>query len=271
MNTIKINSINIDKGQIRIGKNQELFDLIDDNTISLKGTSVIAKSIQVDHVYQSNQRNYSPRDTHKDGAILDLETKIREYAYKHAIHEDFDAGFFGNSDMHEPYTIHVVFDKENMTPLISARSFTGRDDILQELRGHNDSLHIADHTKDQWLKCDPGSIVGQGSEDVFMIDRMSQMIGRHSYRGLHKMLLFGLLYRSFFKTYRNYRYVLALARIDYSDVLLSHYIPLGLKIIGYNRFMVGANPKKHWVLRGDLPRIRKNIVARSNILLNIYK
>jgi hypothetical protein len=67
------------------------------------------------------------------------------------------------------------------------------------------------------------------------------------------------------------RNVYSLVRIDDSELLLSRYIQLGLNIIGKTNYKVGNVDRNHWILKGDLIKIKAQLPIRIQTLKEIYR
>ncbi|MCB0534933.1 MAG: hypothetical protein KDD14_22200 [Saprospiraceae bacterium] len=250
---------------------QPFFEQIDRETIGITDSPVVVKSI---HLAAQHGRRYpklGTRAEYPDQQLMHFEADIRRYAYGRMFKEAFDPSFFDDSDMHAPYYLHIVYDRELGTPIASARSFSCPDDMITELEGTDGGILKMNLFTHQTEKIAATAVLCPDVKSNFMVDRFSQIVEGHDYRGIPKSAIFGLLYRSFFITYQGYQYVLALARVDASSILLAKYIPLGLQIIGITNYKVGETFRKHWVLAGNIPRIRQELLGNCRLLLSIYK
>lgn len=248
-----------------------MFYTIDDNKIGITGTSVVVESIMLAPPKENNDKKLFSRTDHPDQRMIEMEAQVRSTAYKNTFKEKFDTSFFDDTDMHGPYCLHVVYDKETNTPLVSARTFSCNEDLIGEIGGTDGYLMAMTAINQKVKKVEAATVLFPGEKKNFMVDRMSNIVTGNNYRNVPKSLFFGLIYRSVFITYKEYNYVYALSRIEASHILLAKYIPLGLKIIGYTSYKVGRKKRKHWVLVGNIAEIRKHLELNCKMLLDIYR
>ena len=242
-----------------------------DNSIELNGSSIKAEYITVNPAKETLISKNNNLSSENRSQLIAFERSLREGAYKFAFKEEFDIDFFDDSDMTGTYFLHVVYDSRLNIPLMSARSYCTHRDIIAELGGGRKELLLYDHGTGKRKLCGVESILDSRDNVSFLVDRISQQFRNSPKVKRFRGLIYCLLFRSMYIAHKGARNVYSLVRIDDSELLLSRYIQLGLNIIGKTNYKVGNVDRNHWILKGDLIKIKALLPMRIQTLKEIFR
>jgi hypothetical protein len=200
---------------------------------------------------QFGRKPFDQKNKYND--LINGEYILRKKAYKDS-KISIDESFFDDSDMQSDYYLIIIYSDRMSVPLLTARYYFDKNIIYKSLKGDYDNAQqkyfFSDFIFEELNK-----------ENVFLIDRLSANKSAEMYR-LYRDYIFMKFYLQLISHNRG-KSLLAMARRDKYEKLLTKYIRLGLIIIG----IIHHKGKEHWVLFGNLKTNVFNL--RKASLLNI--
>lgn len=196
--------------------------------------------------------------------FVEGEYKLRKEAYSKVYKYNLPESFLDDSDMNGDYSLFVVY--RNISDLkkrilLTARTFTNKNDINKEICGDRNRIYIFDVEQQRDIEkdfalpeCDEG--------EIFVIDRLSS-----GYLREYKDELYGLLFRTIYDIHKeaNAKRVYAIARRQPQEYLMSKYVRLGMKVEGW-RWHAIDRELQHWVLSTTLDAMKSNFESVRKIL-----
>lgn len=178
---------------------------------------------------------------------VEYENKLRKSAYKDTALLSDDSSLIDDRDMSSSYDLVVVYHKKQKKPLLSARVYWNKEDIMKELRGDKKDreFRILNPITNKYVEWYPNEVDQYELGECFVVDRMSGKFTQELYRH-NKNIIFSLLYREIYKRRKNAKVFYALALRSTKESLLSNYIRIGMRVIGITYYF----GKQHWVLKG---------------------
>jgi hypothetical protein len=169
--------------------------------------------------------------------LILAESILRRAAYKNSSIKTGES-FFDDSDMGSEYYLIIVYHKKLNTPLLTARYYFDKSAIAKCLNGDSSSENEKSAFHINKFK----------EGEVFLIDRMSGNSNSSTYRQYRNYIHF--LFYSEILTHNKDCKLIAMARREKHEKLLTKYIRLGFNIVGTTIH----KEKEHWILVADLKR-----------------
>ncbi|TMM57889.1 hypothetical protein FEE95_00200 [Maribacter algarum] len=218
--------------------------------------------------------NFKKNVNSKFQSILDLERRNRfsQYMYflkgEGIVSHSISSKFIDDSDLRGDYTLFIFYtvnERDEMTPLYSARSFADEIDISNEI-SVTERIKKPESFEESLLTKQMQNVSnlkdGLDMENTFVMDRLA---GRSSYGFNYiKYLIFRLVYSYNLKSGRTT--IVGLARKSPYERLLCQYLNLGFVLKGLTYYNIGTTEKiPHWVIYSDLNSIgERSRQQRSN-------
>jgi hypothetical protein len=212
---------------------------------SIKGLTIHMANPQLGRKSYYHSEKYSN--------LINGEYLLRKTAYRNS-KITVDESFFDDSDMESDYYLIIIYSDKMNIPLLSARYYFDKNIIQKSLKGDSNNSNQINQIPDFVLK-----ELNKGN--VFLIDRLSANKGARIYR-LYRGYIFMKFYLQLVSLNRG-KILLAMARRDKYEKLLTKYIRLGLNIIG----AIPHKNKEHWILFGNINTCIFNL--RKASVLNI--
>ena len=217
---------------------------------SIKGLTILMANPQFGRKSCNQPERYND--------LINGEYLLRKTAYKNA-KITVDESFFDDSDMQSNYYLIIIYSDKMSIPLLTARYYFDKNIIYKSLKGDKNNANQRHLLPDFVVK-------ELNNGNVLLIDRLSANKSARIYR-LYRDYIFMKFYLQLVSHNRG-KIILAMARRDKYEKLLTKYIRLGLNIIG----VIHHRSKEHWILFGNLSTSVFNLRKASIVnILFLFK
>lgn len=204
--------------------------------IRLKHSELSSIGVMTIHLTTPRMLHHDTKNKKLTQKLLSKEQKNRCLAYSY-VSFDFPESFFDDSDMEEPYSIVVVYNKKTNEVLLSSRCIYDQQWIVKTINGKEQNFE--------------NQVRDFGSNPFFLSDRLSGNQSHPLYQKYRKYI-FSQFYSELVKNNPNKNLIL-MAKSEENERLLTKYLRLGFYIIGKTIH----NESDYWVVISDLTSSRR--------------